>query len=42
MSSKPKYRKHKAKNTSYDDPKRHIILSGKRNIMGVEEKTHMS
>ena len=29
-------------NTSYDEPKRHIVLSGKRNIMGVEDKTDMS
>jgi hypothetical protein len=42
MSSKPKNRKHKATNTSYDEPKCHIVLSGKRNIMGVEDKTDMS
>jgi hypothetical protein len=42
MSSKPKNRKYKATNTSYDEPKRHIVLSGKRNIMGVEDKTDMS
>jgi hypothetical protein len=42
MSSKPKKRKDKAMNTSYDDPKRHIVLSGKRNIVGVEDKTDMS
>ena len=29
-------------NTSYDEPKRHIVLSGKRNIMGIEDKTDMS
>ena len=28
-------------NTS-DEPKRHIVLSGKRNIVGVEDKTDMS
>ena len=28
-------------NTS-DEPKRHIVLSGKRNIVGVEDKTNMS
>ena len=28
--------------TSYDEPKRHIVLSGKRNIVGVEDKTDMS
>jgi hypothetical protein len=42
MSSKPKNRKHKAMNTSYDEPKRHIVLLGKQNIMGVEDKTDMS
>jgi hypothetical protein len=42
MSSKSKSRKHKATNTSYDEPKHHIVLSGKRNIMGVEDKTEMS
>ena len=28
-------------NTSDVEPKRHIVLSGKRNIMGVEDKTDM-
>ena len=42
MSSRPKKRKDKQANTSYDEPKRHIVLSGKRNIMGVEDKTDMS
>jgi hypothetical protein len=42
MSSKPKKRKDKAMNTSYDEPKRHIVLLGKRNIVGVEDKTDMS
>jgi hypothetical protein len=42
MSSKPKKRKHKATNTSYDELKRHIVLSGKINIVGVEDKTYMS
>jgi hypothetical protein len=42
MSSKPKNRKHKAMNTSYDEPKCHIVLSGKRNIVRVEDKTDMS
>jgi hypothetical protein len=41
MSSKLKNKKHKATNTSYDEPKRHIVLSGKINIMGVEDKTDM-
>src|SRR3990172_2332447 len=42
MSSKPRKRKDKEANTSYDEPKRHIVLSGKRNIVGVEDKTDMS
>jgi hypothetical protein len=29
-------------NTSDDEPRRHIVLSGKRNIMGVKDKTDMS
>jgi len=29
-------------NTSDNEPKRHIVLSGKRNIVGVEDKTDMS
>jgi hypothetical protein len=41
MSSKPKNRKHKATNTLYNEPKCHIVLSGKRNVMGVEDKTDM-
>ncbi|KAK1666562.1 hypothetical protein QYE76_054721 [Lolium multiflorum] len=43
MSSKPRKRKDKKTiSTSCDDPKRHIVLSGKRNIVGVEGKTDMS
>ena len=42
MSTKPTKRKDKEANTSYDEPKRHIVLSGKRNIVGVEDKTDMS
>ena len=42
MSSRPKKRKDKQADTSYDQPKRHIVLSGKRNIVGVEDKTDMS
>jgi hypothetical protein len=42
MSTKPRKRKDKQTNTSYDEPKRHIVLSGKRNIVGVEDKTDMS
>ena len=42
MSTKPRKRKDKQKNTTSDEPKRHIVLSGKRNIVGVEDKTDMS
>jgi hypothetical protein len=42
ISTKPRKRKDKEANTSYDEPKRHIVLSGKRNIVGVEGKTDMS
>ena len=42
MSTKPRKRKDKEANTSYDETKRHIVLSGKRNIMEVEDKTDMS
>jgi hypothetical protein len=43
MSFKPKEkRKHKEPNTSCDEPKRHIVLSGKIKIMGVVDKTDMS
>ena len=35
MSSKPKKGINKQKN----EPKRHIVLSGKRNIVGVEDKS---
>ena len=42
MSTKPRKRKYKEVNTSYNEPKRHIVLSGKRNIVGVEGKTDMS
>ena len=42
MSSKTRKRKDKEANTSYGEPKRHIVLSGKRNIVGVEDKTDMS
>jgi hypothetical protein len=40
MTSKP--RKRTKANTSCDEPKRHIVLSGKRTIVGVEDKTDMS
>ena len=42
MSTRPRKRKDKQTNTSYDEPKRHIVLSGKTNIVGVEDKTDMS
>ena len=38
MSTKPRKRKYKEANASYDEPKRHIVLSGKRNIVGVDER----
>src|ERR1041385_7979939 len=41
-SSKTRKRKDKEENTSYGEPKRHIVLSGKRNLVGVEDKTDMS
>ena len=42
MSTRPRKIKDKEANTSYDKPKRHIVLSGKRDILGVEGKTDMS
>ena len=41
MASKPRKR-NQQKSTSSDEPKRHIVLSGKRNIVGVDNKTDMS
>ena len=41
-SSKTRKRKDKEANTSYGEPKRHIVLSGKRNLVGVEDKTDKS
>ena len=38
ISSKPK----KGINKKTDEPKRHKVLSGKRNIVGVEDKTDLS
>jgi hypothetical protein len=38
MSTKLRKRKDKKTNTSHDEPKRHIVLSGKRTIVGVENK----
>jgi len=42
MSTKPRKRKDKEANTSYDEPKRHIVLSGKTDILGLEGKTDKS
>ena len=42
MSTRPRKRKEKEVNGSYDEPKRHIVLSGKRNIVGVDDKIDMS
>ena len=42
MSTRPRKRKDKEANGSYDEPKRHIVLSGKRNIVGVDDKTNKS
>ena len=42
MSTKPRKRKDKEPNASYNEPKRHIVLSGKINIVGVDDKTDMS
>ena len=35
MSTKPRKRKDKEANTSYDEPKRHIVLSGKKRHRGI-------
>ena len=40
MSTKPK--KCKNNNDSDNEPKCHIVLSGKRNIMGIEDRSDMS
>ena len=42
MSTKPRKRKDKEADTSYDEPKHHIVLSGKRDIVGLEGKIDMS
>ena len=42
MSTKPRKRKDKEANTSYDEPRRHIVLSGKTYIMRLDGKTDMS
>ena len=40
MSTKPK--KGKNNNDSDNEPKHHIVLLGKRNIMGIEDRSGMS
>ena len=42
MSTRTRKRKDMEANTSNDEPKRHIVLSGKRDIVGVEGKTDIS
>jgi hypothetical protein len=42
MSTKPRKRKDMKMNTSHDELKRHIVLSGKIIIVEVEDKTDMS
>ena len=42
LPNREKEKNKKTTNTSDDEPKRHIVLSGKRNIVGVEDKTDMS
>ena len=42
ISTKPRKRKDKEADTSYDESKRHIALSGKRDIVGLEGKTDVS
>jgi hypothetical protein len=42
MSTKLRKRKDKKTNTSHDETKRHIVLLGKRIIVGVDAKTDMS
>ena len=41
MSTKPKKGKTND-NGSDNEPKRHIVISGKRNIMGIEDRSNMS
>ena len=42
MSTKSRKRKDKEANALYDEAKRHIVLSGKRNIVEVDDKTDKS
>ena len=41
MSTKPKKGKTND-NSSNNEPKRHIVLSGKRNVVGIEDKSDIS
>ena len=41
MSTKPKKEKN-VKTQINDQPKRHIVLSGKRSIVGIEDKSDLS
>ena len=40
MSTKPK--REKNNNDTINEPKRHIVLSGRRNIIGIEDKSDIS
>ena len=42
MSSKPSIKKGADNKSIADEPKRHIVLPGKRKIVGVEDKTDIS
>jgi len=42
MSTKPKRGKNDDNSKVNHETKRHIVLSGKRNIVGIEDKSHMS
>ncbi|KAE8766918.1 hypothetical protein D1007_61798 [Hordeum vulgare] len=42
MSTKPRKTKDKEANTSYNEPKCHIVILGKRTIVGLEAEIYMS
>jgi hypothetical protein len=42
MFTKPKKGKNNQTNTSYDEPKGHIVLSVKRNVVGLDDNTDIS
>jgi len=42
MSTKPKRGKNNDNSKVNHEPKRHIVLFGKRNIVGIEDKSDMS